>query len=276
MKRSVLICLLILLLPGFPIVASPAASAQTEGPEKLFMRLAAAREDSDRIRINDSIKAYIDGYVRSDSVMDHRFASIRYLGQISAPDSNLKIITWNLPLKEVPGHYYCYFIKKEAEEGKPSRVFKLEGHYRTDSILTDTTYTPASWYGALYYDVRKTGDNDDSWIILGIDYGNPGITRKVIDIVTFGEDAGPVFGKKVFSKGTGDLRYRAVFGYSTGAVMSLRFLEGNSVVFDHLVSFSPAGSNNPEYFAPDYSYDAYLREDGIWKLKLDIDVRNSE
>jgi len=58
--------------------------------------------------------------------------------------------------------------------------------------------------------------------------------------------------------------------------MSLRFLTDDSVVFDHLVSFSQTDRNNREFFAPDYSYDAYIKEDGLWKFKLNIDVRNSE
>lgn len=275
MKKSILICLLTFFLPVFTTIANPGTSALPEDPGRLFNRLAAAKDDADRIRINDSIKAYIDGYVRSDSVMDHRFSAIRYLGQIVSPDTSLKIITWNLPLKEVPGHYFCYFIRKE-EEGEPFKIFSLEALYSPDSIRTDTTYTPESWYGALYYDVRKSGDNDDSWVLLGIDYGNPRMTRKVIDIVSFCENNVPVFGKKGFSPGQDHLMYRAVFSYSTEAVMSMKFLSGDSVVFDHLVSFSQTDRNNPEFFAPDYSYDAYIREEGIWKLKLNIDVRNSE
>jgi len=276
MKKSVVICLLFLLLPVSPSAASDDATAHTEDPERLFKRLAEAREDIDRIRINDSIKAYIDGYVRSDSVMDHSFTGIRYLGQISSPDSNLKIITWNLPLKDVPGQYYCYFIKKEKEEGSPFKVFSLDAMYSPDSIRTDTTYTPGNWYGALYYDVRKTGDSDDSWILLGIDYGNPKITRKLIEVITFRGNNIPLFGKKFFSRSADRLMYRAVFSYSTEAVMSLRFLTDDSVVFDHLVSFSQTDRNNREFFAPDYSYDAYIKEDGLWKFKLNIDVRNSE
>ncbi|MDX9812226.1 MAG: hypothetical protein RBU28_07545 [Bacteroidales bacterium] len=275
MKKSIVICLLILLLPVFSAGTSAAAAQQTEDPERLFNRLAAAKEDADRIRINDSIKTYIEGYVRSDSVMDHRFSAIRYLGQVIAPDSSLKIITWNLPLKEVPGHYFCYLIRKE-EKGEPFKIFSQEALYSPGSIRTDTTYSSENWYGALYYDVRKAGDSDNSWVLLGIDYGNPRITRKVIDVVSFTENDVPVFGKKVFSPLPDSLLFRAVFSYSTEAVMSLRFLSGDTVVFDHLVSFSQADGNNPEFFAPDYSYDAYIKEEGIWKLKNSIDVRNSE
>lgn len=275
MKKIIQICLLLLFIPVFPVASASSAPEWPGDPEKLFNRLAAAKTDPERISINDSIKSYIEGYVRSDSVMDHRISGTRYLGQITSPDSSLKIITWNLHLNETPGRYYCYFIKKE-EEGGPFKVFSLNAVYRTDSIRTDTVYTPSDWYGALYYDVRRTGDGDDNWMLLGIDYGNARITRKIVDIVTFGKNDVPVFGKKIFLPRPDHIMYRAVFSYSTEAVMSLRFLNENSVVFDHLVSFSPGNGTDPEFFAPDYSYDAYIKEEGIWKLKLNIDVRNSD
>ncbi len=241
----------------------------------LFTRLASQTDDADRLRINDSIKVIIDDYVVSDSVMDHRFQNIRFLGQITSPDSLVKILTWNLVLKNSNSSYFSYFIKK-GTPGTKNKVFTLTKAYSAEPIKSDTTYSGSDWYGALYYDLRPVTPNDsNSWILLGIDYGNPMISRKIIDVVSFLADGSLSFGRKIFML-SDTITYRVVFEYSPVAVMSLRFHPDNSVVFDHLVSFSNDNKETREYFGPDYSSDAYIFEEGYWKLKINVDVRNSE
>jgi len=55
--------------------------------EKLYGRLIKISDDSTKIQLNDSIKSLIESYVESDSVFNHRFSNLRYLGQITSPDS---------------------------------------------------------------------------------------------------------------------------------------------------------------------------------------------
>jgi hypothetical protein len=59
-------------------------------------------------------------------------------------------------------------------------------------------------------------------------------------------------------------------------MMSLRFTSDKSIVFDHLVPFSPAMKDDRQYYGPDYSYDAYHFENGLWKLMINVDARNKE
>jgi hypothetical protein len=58
--------------------------------------------------------------------------------------------------------------------------------------------------------------------------------------------------------------------------MTLRFKSDSSIVFDHLVPFSPEMIDNHQYYGPDYSYDAYYLENGLWRLTINVDVRNKE
>jgi hypothetical protein len=71
-------------------------------------------------------------------------------------------------------------------------------------------------------------------------------------------------------------KYREVLEYSSGAVASLKFLSDKSIVFDHLVPVSSDLKDRKEYYAPDFSYDAYELEKGLWKFKADIDARNKK
>lgn len=243
--------------------------------EKLFDRLINNYNNNDRIRINDSIRLILDGYVRSDSVFTYHFTNLRYLGQIMSPDTLLKIITWNLVLENEPGRYFCYFIKKQ-EPGNENKIYRLSTSYNENPVKTDTTYTESDWYGALYYDLKPyIIDNSRCWVMLGIDYGNSFISRKIIDILSFNPDGSIKFGRKWFSS-EHDMKYRAVFEYASNAMMSLRFRSDNSIVFDHLVPFSPAHKDDHQYYGPDYSFDAYNFENGIWKLTINVDARNRE
>jgi hypothetical protein len=243
--------------------------------EKLFIRLVNNYNDNDRLRINDSIRLIIDNYVESDTVFSHRFTNLRYLGQITSPDSLLKIVTWNLLLRNTSSQYFCYFIRKQ-ETGNKNKIYKLTTTYKDDPIRKDTIYTQADWYGALYYDLKTyIINNERCWILLGIDYGNFNISRKIIEVLSFNSEDSIVLGKKWFFNGKEKI-YRDVFEYASNGMMSLRFRSDSSMVFDHLVSFSPNMKDDKQYFGPDYSNDAYIFKDGLWRLTINIDARNKE
>ena len=241
--------------------------------ERLFARISASINDSEKLKANDSIQILVDSYARSDSVFVHKFANLKHLGQITSKDSRLKIISWNLLLKDSLSRYYCYFIHNNKEEKK---TYKLTSKYHREPVRMDTIYSGNNWYGALYYDLRPVKkDNQVFWMLLGIDYGNPAVTRKIIDVLSFNPEGKVVFGKKWFETGkmTG---FREVLEYGYTAVISLRFLTDKLIVFDHLVPVTPEYENNREFYGPDYSYDAYRFEKGAWKLKINIDVRNEK
>ncbi len=243
--------------------------------EKLYGKLANNRDDNDRLRINDSIRTIIDSYVASDTVFKHKFNNLRYLGQITSPDNLIKIITWNLVLESGQSQYFCYFLRKQ-EKRKGNKIYRLSATYSEYPISTDTIYTQQDWYGALYYDVKPNITNGKKcWILLGINYGNPLISRKIIDVLSFTPEDSIIFGRKWFVSGE-DSKFRDVFEYSSNGIMSLRFNSDRSIVFDHLVPFSPALKDDRQYYGPDYSFDAYYFKNGLWKLTKNIEVRNKK
>jgi len=243
--------------------------------EKLYGRLLTNLNDNDRLRINDSIKSIIESYVTSDTVFTHRFSNLRYLGQITSSDSLLKIITWNLVLSNNQGRYFCYLIRKSLH-GEDNIIYKLTGNYNANPILTDTIYVQSDWYGALYYDVKPFfTDNRQYWVLLGINYCNQLITRKIIDVLSFTPENSILFGRKWFDTGK-QIKYREVFEYASNGVMSLRFNSENSIVFDHLVPISPSLTDEHQYYGSEYSYDAYNFQNGLWSLEINVDARNRE
>lgn len=270
MKSYLLLTILLLNSCLFPLNGQEEASDRLEN---MYKRLVASREDSVRLLINDSITFMVDQYVRSDSIFENNLARLRFLGQFTSQDSLVKIVNWNLMLTEAPGIYLCYFIFR-TETG--NRIFKLSAGYKEAPERTDTTYNEKNWYGALYYDIRPAGkEYPGTWVLLGIDYGNPEITRKIIDVLTLTPDGTIIFGKKWFV--TDDhVKYREILEYSSTAVVTLRFVSDKKIVFDHLVPINPALTGRREFYAPEYSYDAYNFENGEWKLSVNEDIRNQK
>lgn len=245
---------------------------QNDAISALFARLTESSNDDERLQINDSIKAFAREYSACDSVFSFTYDA-RYLGQITSPDSLIKLITWNLLLESGKNKYFCYIVKKG--NGSGNNIYELAGEYSSNPILTDTTYTISDWYGALYYDIRPFSDGQKTcWIILGLNYGNSDVSRKIIDVIEF-TGGNPVFGRKIFQTTTG-VKYREVFEYASLGSMSLRFASDSTIVFDHLVPITESAENGKKYLGPDFSYDAYVIEDGKWIFKLNIDARNKE
>jgi len=275
MRLRLLYFIIIVLLSTNQAKGQVTATEAPEVLEKLYDGLINNYDDNDRIRINDSIRLILDSYVSSDTVFNHRFRNLRYLGQITSPDSLLKIVTWNLILTNSPSRYYCYFIRKQQPDGK-NKIYRLSASYSEPPLKTDTTYTEPDWYGALYYEIKPYIISDKKyWILLGIDYGNPFISRKLIEVLSFAPDGSVIFGRKWFASGE-STKFRDVFEYASNAMMSLRFTSDSSIVFDHLVPFSPSLKDDRQYYGPDYSTDAYNFEKGLWRLKINVDVRNKE
>jgi hypothetical protein len=149
-------------------------------------------------------------------------------------------------------------------------------NYDPQKVRPDTIYTDSDWYGALYYAVKPFAfEGMKYWILLGISYSDPGMTKKIIDIISFPGDEGIVFGKKWFDTGK-SVNYRHILEYSNTATISLRFRPDNSIVFDHLVPVPRASADGRLEYGPDYSYDALIFKDGLWHLSVNVDARNQK
>lgn len=265
--------LILFFLTSILIPASLAGQKPSPDLRKLFMRIASVHTDEDRLRINDSVKLAVADYASSDSVFYESVHDVRYLGEITSQDSTLKILSWNLVLDNNKGKYFSYIIKRQ-QQGMKNFVYPLEASYSDKPVLTDTTYTGSQWYGALYYSVKTlTEKGKDFWIVLGLDYGDPLITRKIIDVISFNDDGSVVFGKKWFASPRG-MKYRDVFEYAATGMMTLRFNSSTSIVFDHLVPIETESGDKRVFYGSDYSFDSYIYSNGVWKYILNVEMRN--
>jgi hypothetical protein len=275
MRRYTYIIIAVLLLYSqqtFSRADSPVTSVLLAN---LFGRILNTNNDSEKIRLNDSVQVIIDSYAASDSVLTHKLPGIRNLGQIASPDLKVKIITWNLILREGGNKYFCYIIKKGAR-GETNKVCKLMGENREESPAIDRIYTEKEWYGALYYALQPfKKEKETCYLVLGIDYGNSSVTRKIIDVLTFTPDGGIVFGNNCFIKDEKPSS-RVVIEYFSEGVITLRLLSPKSVVFDRLATISDDNKSGAEYLGSEYSFDGYALKKGFWRFVSNVDARNKK
>jgi hypothetical protein len=241
--------------------------------EDLFSRILNTSTDNERLRLNDSVMLLIDSYAASDSVMKHKFKNVRNLGQIDSPDGEIKIINWNIALRDGSNKYFLYIIMYGGRNGE-NRIYKLTGESSSKPILTDFIYNPDNWYGAVYYGIQPfRSQKKTCYLLLGIDLGNTITTRKIIDVLSFNEKGEITFGRKCFLKGK-EMMSREVLEYSSESVVSLRMQSGKIVVFDHLDSFSAGHGNSPDNVGAGLFFDGYILKKGIWNYTTNIEARN--
>jgi len=239
----------------------------------LYYWIMNSSSDSERKRLNDSVILIVESYVASDSVMNHRFDNVRNLGQIDSPDGKVKIINWNLVLRDGSNRYYLYIIRSGGKKEK-NTVYKLTGINSIKPIKTDQIYSPENWYGASYYAIQpfKAGKNI-SYLLLGIDFGSTFITRKIIDVLDFDKKGGICFGLNCFRKGNEKL-FRDVLEYSSEGLVSLRVQSKKLVVFDHLDSYSGGHGEGQDNVGAGLYFDGYSLKRGVWSFVSNINVRN--
>jgi hypothetical protein len=273
MKRALIIYCLVIFTPY--LFAQQTFSDIEQELERQFDRLRERISSQQKLELNDSIVKTIDKYTKSEMAFRHEFKNLKYLGQITSPDSLVKIVTWNLILDDGTNYYHCYLLQRDSISESYS-VIKLGATHSGTPIRTDTTYSASDWYGSLYYDLRPFINNGETrYAILGIDYGNSLTTRKIIDVVSFTSDGGIMLGLPCFTNGS-ETSSRVVFEYASSAVMSLKFESDQKIVSDHLSPFTPEMKGNYQFYGPDFSFDSYDYEKGYWKLNSDIDIRNKD
>ncbi|ASB50212.1 hypothetical protein [Alkalitalea saponilacus] len=240
----------------------------------LFHKLVATTEDTEKELLSEKIRERLKSVLEVEELHTDDFKGFDRMSTLISSNQKVKICTWNI----------AYFNGDNASYGLVAvldndqiNVFELHDRHRHTKNPEREMHLPTEWFGAVYYDViEQTVSGKIIYTLLGYNAHNAFTKIRVIDVLSFGDDGHPVFGKPIFMQGR-DIKNRMVFEYSVRANMMLRFDRNERmIVMDNLSSFDPFYPDDPRYMGPDFSHNGLRFENNRWVFYDEIDLRNRQ
>jgi hypothetical protein len=234
--------------------------------------------DSLKILYSDSIFNELSYILKQNNAFTYKFKTIKNIGDITSADSLVRIITWNIKLKNNHFLYYGFILYRENITDERSKVFELID--KSDSLdeqnnIENEILNHKKWYGATYYQIGLyTHKGRKYYLLIGWDGYSAYTNRKIVEVLTFTQKGKPIFGKTNFISPEKNTR-RLIFTHSIKASMSCIYDDKKkAIIFDHLVPSSPIYKNMYEFYGPNGTYDAYFLKGNTWIFKEDIETKN--
>lgn len=260
-----------------PVASKPGSSEFNRLQDslvKISARMYTAASNVQRFEENSKFIKLLVTALKVPSSYKFGFDSLRTISNVSSPDNKFRIFSWYVPTEE--GTYRFFGTIQMATADGSLKLFPLVDdteHLSDDNIVT----TNKQWYGARYYEIIPliVAGQAPAYALLGWKGNNSKTSKKVIDILTFG-DTEARFGKPIF-QGAKDTapRNRIVFEYNKLNTMTLRLDKKEQLIaFDHLAPIDSAMVGNYEYYASDSSFDAYRLVGSHLKLIENVELNN--
>jgi len=227
-----------------------------------------AELDKHRIRANQTMLAILDSFLLTDGSFGVSLDSLPWISVLHGDD--FRILSWQLKLSE--SEYKYGGLIQWAD-----RIVRLKDTRPFINGSGYTTFTPAGWYGCLYYQIVPfERDKIRYYLLLGFNAENGLITTKIADILDL-TGPEPRFGVPVFT-GQGEARTRILFTYAdVSAARMVYDSELNGIVHDHLESLPGIGPEGEALPVSDGSQEAWLFKKGDWEYKEEVyDVKLTE
>ena len=214
--------------------------------------------------------------LKTEHSFDFNFDSLTAIARLTSPDKSFKIYNWNLPKNDGTFEYFG-FIQSYNKKTKNYQVYQLTD--KSEEVRNAEKYTSdhTKWYGMLYYKIiQKKHKRKVTYTLLAWDGNNKISSKKFIDVISFSGSGTPKFGESLFEMGKKTPK-RIEFEHAADLVMSLKYDEKKGlIIFDHLAPANSGLNGHPEFYGPDFSYDAFEFKKGKWFYIQDVDARNKK
>lgn len=272
MKKSIFVLLLLSLV----------GSAQSQDISPADLKILQKKEDSLKdLMATINLDSFTAGRMIADSQFTRTlvrslqvrnsfyfpFDSVRGMGNVYAPDSLFRIITWQLPYDD----YYCRqrgAIQFKTRDGS-LRLMPLLDVSEFTEYPNDSARKRNQWIGAVYYDIVKKEHKGKSYYTLfGFDANSVNSSKKWIEVLHF-ENNEPVFGGPFFTFEKDSIKkaplHRFSIEYKKEASAMINYdPELDIILVDHLVSESD-DPDLPHTYVPDGDYEGFKWVNGRWQ-----------
>lgn len=234
------------------------------------------KNDIEKYKVNKKFIQLFENALNTKNSFDFSFDSLTSIARLVSTDKKFKIYNWNLPKSDGTFEYFG-FIQTYNSKTKETNIYKLTD--KSEEVKNAERYSSdhTKWYGMLYYKIiEKKYKKKTIYTLLAWDGNDKILSKKIIDVLSFSSDGTPTFGSAIFEMGK-KTPQRVVFEYSADLVMSLKYDEKKGmIIFDHLAPANDRLKGHPEFYGPDFSYDAFEFKKGKWVYLEDIDARNKK
>lgn len=265
-----LIYLLVVFLAGHsPIIGQSQELDRLKADIAYYADISVNAQQSDhRIRAGERMVASLDSFLTSPGNYEISLDSIPWISVVHGDD--FRMLTWQLKISDEE-------FKYGGVIQWPDRLVRFKDTRPFINGAAYSTFTPAGWYGCLYYRIIPfERDKVRYYVLLGYNAENSMLNTKVADILDLSGPE-PRLGLPVFT-GQEDAKSRLMITYADVSPARMFFdaqLEG--IVYDHLEVLPGVGSGGEALPVPDGSMEAWLLKKGNWVYKEEVyDVKQSE
>jgi hypothetical protein len=255
MKRSIL-------LIHFIIVTLVTISGQGTKHDSLIKDISFyadvmvnADHDAHRLRAQDQFMQLIYTFMEDPESFQISLDSIPWLSVLHG--DGFRMITWQMRLNSEE-YKYGGFIQW------PDKVVELKDTRPWVNGSLRNTYSPGSWYGALYYKLLPVESGKNTYYLLfGFNAENSLVNTKVADILDLSSGE-PKFGMPVFL-GKEDPQTRIILTYADASSVQLFYdPELKAIVHDHLENLPGVGPSGEVLAVSDGSQEGWFLKNGKW------------
>jgi hypothetical protein len=208
--------------------------------------------------------------LKPDNSFYYPFDSLETVAKIYPPDSSFRIFTWQLVLPHGHFRYYGVIQMKSTK----MKIFPLHDLKDTMQYQSQLITSNDNWYGCLYYNIiQKQVNNKTIYTLFGFEAADALTRRKVIDILTFGDEGKPKFGAPLFYMKYNDStrvkqmdtfsRFFIEYKYTAPTVLNYdKTME--MIVFDHVAPPTEKARGATFTYVPDGTYEGFVWLNSHW------------
>lgn len=220
--------------------------------------MANANLDRHRIKANELLVASMDSFLSLSGSYAVSLDSIPWLSIVHGED--FRLVTWQLRVSN-DEYKYGGFIQW------PDRIVRFKDSRPFINGSSYNTYTPATWYGAIYYQIIPFElEGRKYYVLLGYNGENSSINTKVADVLDL---TGPEvrLGVPVFV-GQDEPKTRLMLTY--GDISNTRMTYDaklGGIVHDHVEMLAGIGPTGEPLPVSDGNMEAWILKKGKWEFK---------
>jgi hypothetical protein len=242
----------------------------------LFDSLKIASEDKEKENINEKIIRLLSAELKENpGSFDYPYTLLKYVGQIYSNDKKVKIYTWSFHFSDMT-YGYGGFIQHKPDN---KNIYTIPLTIKKEAYIppNNKRIFPTDWYGALYYQVISVKyKKEHYYALLGWSGYNAASDIKLIDFLSFENENKAYLGRPVLKQNSKTLQ-RFILEYDTAGQVVLTYDENlKKIIFDHLVPPEPVYTGIYSFYGPDFTYDAFSFNKGLWHFEENIDIKNKE